>query len=114
MKDDAFFSIKGQLEVGKTPCSLSDRMAKRGSFVGVVCAGKRVVTEGGSVFDGWTVGGVRVLPGYHAERQVSLKEAELCTVSLRVAMDRDEKPAFSCACVCQHKSHAPVQHGDSP
>ena len=90
------------------------RMAKRGAFLGVISAGQRVINERGGICDGWTVSGTRVLPGYHAERRVCVREGELCTVALRVCMDREEKAVFSCVCSCEDKSHCGVESGDSP
>ena len=96
-------------------CVKQRKMAKRGSFLGVISPGRRVVAESGSVCDGWTVGGTLVLPGYHAQRKVCIRGAEMCTVTLRVCMqsvDRHE-PLFSCVCACQDKAHCDEERGDS-
>ena len=80
-------------------------MGKRGRFVRLVCPGKLSVSEEQVVGEVWRSGKHLFLPGYHAERKVTISDTDDCTVGLRIFMGDNGQPVYSCTCVCKDGDH---------
>ena len=50
------------------------------------------------------------MPGYHAERKVAISQSSDCTAELKIWMDDEGKPSYSCRCVCDDNIHG-AEHG---